>query len=49
MVADGESTLAVHRGSFYECRGGWVRAGQDDDISTMIVLRRKAEGTEDRK
>jgi hypothetical protein len=30
--------LSVKRGSFYECRGGWVRQSQNDE-STMLVLR----------
>lgn len=35
---DGSRALSIQRGSFYECRGGWVRQSQNDD-STMIVLR----------
>ena len=30
--------LSIRRGSFYECRGGWVRYRQDSDDSTMIVV-----------
>jgi hypothetical protein len=33
-----DRVLSIHHGSFYECRGGWIRHGQDD-TSTMIVLR----------
>lgn len=47
-LSDGTRSLSIHQGSFYECRGGWVRyspaydgefgpAGGRD--STMIVLR----------
>jgi hypothetical protein len=36
---DGSRSLAIRWGSFYECRGGWVRQGTDD-ISTIIVMRR---------
>jgi len=35
---DGSRALSIKRGSFYPCRGGWVRQ-QDSDDSTMIVLR----------
>ncbi len=35
---DGSRALSIERGSFFECRGGWVRQGANDD-STMIVLR----------
>jgi hypothetical protein len=37
---DGTRTLAIHRGSFYQCQGGWVRQ-YSDDASTIIVLRVK--------
>lgn len=36
---DGSRSLSIKRGSFYECRGGWVRQSTNDDDSTMIVLR----------
>jgi hypothetical protein len=35
---DGSRELSVKRGSFYECRGGYIRQSANDD-STMIVLR----------
>ena len=31
--------LSVLSGSFYECRGGWVRQ-RDSDDSTLIVVRK---------
>jgi hypothetical protein len=44
--------MSIYHGSFYACRGGWMRQGeisvsrwvgdtQQDDNSTMIVLRPK--------
>ena len=48
---DGSRTLAIHRGSFYACQGGWTRHRLSypalhgvtdqprDDESTIIVLR----------
>ena len=47
---DGSRSLSILKGSFYECRGGWVRHKQhvihtaygrseENDDSTMIVLR----------
>lgn len=47
---DGSRELSILRGSFFKCRGGWVRHGiysprvsswgtDDNDTSTMIVLR----------
>lgn len=41
---DGQRELSIKRGSFFECVGGWVRHGQTDD-STMLVLRRPAPPT----
>lgn len=47
-IHDGTRTLAIHRGAFYGCRGGWTRWKQSmaygaytssEDESTMIVLR----------
>lgn len=48
---DGTRDLSIKRGSFYGCRGGWVRQEDyyvdtygtrcKDEDSTMIVLRRK--------
>lgn len=35
---DGSRELSIKQGSFYECRGGWVRQSENDD-STIIVLR----------
>lgn len=45
---DGSRDLAVHKGEFYACQGGWTRwkqnYGNDDNYdSTMIVLRRKGD------
>lgn len=34
--------LSICHGSFYECQGGWVRQGTEDD-STILVLRPKKE------
>jgi len=39
-VHDGGREIAIKRGSFYECRGGYVRQSSNDD-STMLVLRPK--------
>ena len=36
-VADGDQKVQVMRGSFYECRGGWVRQGTSDDSLIMKV------------
>jgi hypothetical protein len=36
---DGSRTVSIKKGSFFECRGGYVRNGANDD-STMIVLHR---------
>ncbi|RYY67679.1 MAG: hypothetical protein EOO12_00030 [Chitinophagaceae bacterium] len=49
---DGTRDLSILKGSFYECRGGWMRHGvhtihttygrsEENDDSTMIVLRPK--------
>lgn len=44
-VFDGDSEISVHKGSFYECRGGWVREGIDK-TSTILVLKRPSVGAE---
>lgn len=35
----GTRSIEIKKGSFFECRGGYVRMGMND-TSTMIVLRR---------
>lgn len=37
---DGQRQISIERGSFYECRGGFVRQNSND-TSSMIVLRPK--------
>lgn len=44
-IHDGSRELAIRRGTFYPCRGGWMRwddHGRED--STMLVLRAKQAG-----
>ena len=37
---DGSRELAVHKGQFYACQGGWTRHGAEKaDTSTIVVLR----------
>lgn len=31
------SNIYIKRGSFYECHGGWLREGNDDE-SIMLIL-----------
>lgn len=40
---DGTRELAIHKGGFYACQGGWTRwqLHEQSYDSTMIVLRRK--------
>lgn len=44
-LLDGNRSLSVKEGKFYECQGGWVRQAsygeRDEDKSVMIVLRPK--------
>lgn len=35
---DGQRSISIQRGSFYECRGGYVRQSANYS-STMLVLR----------
>lgn len=35
---DGSREMSIHKGSFYECRGGYVRESKNDE-STIIALR----------
>ena len=39
---DGSRELSIKQGSFYECRGGWVRQSSNED-STFIILRARTE------
>ncbi len=48
---DEQWSLQIERGSFYGCRGGWMRHGSvhnlptgraPDDVSTILVLSRKS-------
>ena len=41
---DETRSISIMSGSFFECRGGWMRNGTEDS-STMIVLR-KAEASQ---
>jgi hypothetical protein len=34
-ISEGEKKVSVMRGSFYECRGGWIRRG--DDPQSLIL------------
>ena len=36
-VDKGKHNVSIHTGSFYECQGGWVRHGMDDE-SLIIVM-----------
>ncbi len=36
---DGTRDFSIHRGGFYECSGGWVRHGEEEYQSTLIVMR----------
>lgn len=47
---DGTRTLAIHKGAFYGCAGGWIRFKvtepyyrDPEDESTIIVLREAKE------
>jgi hypothetical protein len=37
MYEKGSGSLAIRRGSFYACQGGWTKQGNDDE-STIIVM-----------
>lgn len=39
-IKSADRTFEIEKGSFYECRGGWVRQGHGDH-STIIILRPK--------
>lgn len=40
MIHDGGRTMSIKRGSFYECRGGFIRNATtpQSDESTIIIL-----------
>ncbi len=40
LTSTGLRDMTIHRGSFYECKGGWYRQGPSDD-SAIICLRPK--------
>lgn len=39
-IQDADREMTIHTGSFYECRGGFVRQA-NSDTSTIIVMRKK--------
>jgi hypothetical protein len=41
-IDKGKHDVAIYTGSFYQCRGGWVREGADDE-SLIIVMEIKAD------
>ena len=42
----GKSSLSVFKGSFYQCKGGWNRQGDNDD-STIIWVEQQDGGDDD--
>ena len=38
-LAEEKSILGIYRGSFYECRGGWIREGMDDDSVILLLAK----------
>lgn len=56
MMHDGSRDLDIKKGSFFSCRGGWMRHGihtenfayarsDENDESTMIIMKQKSKGT----
>lgn len=43
-IEDGSQNVAIHRASFYECRGGWTRQGTGDD---SLILRTSIKSKDD--
>lgn len=43
-LVDHQRAIEAHRGSFYNCRGGWVRQGPGDDSVMLVLRRREADG-----
>jgi hypothetical protein len=37
-ITTGEQTVQIKRGSFYECRGGWVRFEDSADDASLILV-----------
>ena len=37
-IATGEQSVQIKRGSFYECRGGWVRFDDANNDSSLILV-----------
>ena len=33
--------VKMHMGSFYECEGGWMREGSDDESLIIVIEKRK--------
>jgi hypothetical protein len=36
-VSEGPQPAQIKRGSFYQCQGGWVRQGSDDESLMLVV------------
>jgi len=46
LLNSSERVMEIYKGTFYGCRGGWMRWAQSnqwnaEDASTMIVLRKE--------
>lgn len=37
-MTEGTQPVEIKRGSFYECRGGWVRMGECEDDASLILV-----------
>lgn len=36
-IRQGENKVAIRRGSFYHCQGGWARQGNDDESLILVT------------
>lgn len=46
LVPSGTQKVTAMRGSFYECRGGWIRySGYESDDNSVILLFAPLSGT----
>lgn len=41
--------LTIARGSFYECLGGWIRHGVNDDTSVMLTIKKESSDRPDKE
>ncbi len=44
-ISHGKHVMSLYTGGFYDCQGGWIRQGNQEETSLMIRLDTQKEAT----